>query len=131
MACVRGLDVGWTEGARLAATGPLAHSGAWCVIAAASFLFDFSLLCAHCSVICNVVFDRFSRVGTYKLPSMDDIPREFNVHLAQGVKNVKAVHRSRGVGEPPILLSASALFAIRAAVAAARRSAGMRCACVA
>mmetsp|Transcript_4054 Transcript_4054/g.9745 ORF Transcript_4054/g.9745 Transcript_4054/m.9745 type:complete len:431 (-) Transcript_4054:94-1386(-) len=58
--------------------------------------------------------------GTYKLPAADDAPRHFNVHLLRNSRNSRAVHSSRAVGEPPLLLSASVLFALRHAVGAAR-----------
>jgi len=58
--------------------------------------------------------------GNYKIPSIDDIPREFNVTLMEASDNSPAVHSSRGVGEPPLLLSASVVFAIRDAIHAQR-----------
>jgi len=42
----------------------------------------------------------------------------------QDAPNTKAVHSSKAVGEPPLFLAASALFAIKDAIAAARRDAG-------
>ena len=63
--------------------------------------------------------------GTYKIPALDDIPRQFNVHLMKGVANSRAVYSSRGVGEPPILLSASVAFALRDAVHSARLERGV------
>jgi xanthine dehydrogenase/oxidase len=63
--------------------------------------------------------------GSYKIPALDDIPRQFNVHLMKGVANARAVYSSRGVGEPPILLSASVLFALRDAVHSARAERGI------
>eukprot|EP01006_Ploeotia_vitrea_P034718 TRINITY_DN65790_c9_g1_i1.p1 TRINITY_DN65790_c9_g1~~TRINITY_DN65790_c9_g1_i1.p1 ORF type:complete len:1383 (+),score=788.36 TRINITY_DN65790_c9_g1_i1:28-4149(+) len=63
--------------------------------------------------------------GAYKLPSIDDIPGEFSLQLMKASENYPAVHRSRGVGEPPILLSASAVFAIRDAIKAARAEEGV------
>jgi xanthine dehydrogenase/oxidase len=56
-----------------------------------------------------------------RIPALDDIPREFNVHLMPNVANPRAVHSSRGVGEPPLLLAGAVLFALRDAAMAARR----------
>lgn len=58
--------------------------------------------------------------STYKIPGFKDIPLEFNVHLLKDVPNPRAVHSSKGVGEPPLFLAASVFFAIKDAVAAAR-----------
>ncbi|CAG9858905.1 unnamed protein product [Phyllotreta striolata] len=58
--------------------------------------------------------------GTYKLPGLGDIPREFNVSLLKGVSNPRAVYSSKAVGEPPLFLGCSALFAIKHAIKAAR-----------
>lgn len=57
--------------------------------------------------------------GTYKIPSFNDVPQDFRVHLMDKT-NKRAVHSSKGVGEPPFLLSLSAFFAVRNAIAAAR-----------
>lgn len=62
--------------------------------------------------------------GAYKIPSVDDIPREFNVTLVNASENSHAIHSSRGIGEPPILLSSSVVFALRAAISAAREQNG-------
>jgi xanthine dehydrogenase/oxidase len=62
--------------------------------------------------------------GNYKIPSLDDIPRNFGVTLVNASENSQAIHSSRGVGEPPLLLSASVVFALRDAVAAARKDYG-------
>jgi len=43
----------------------------------------------------------------------------------KGVANSRAVYSSRGVGEPPILLSASVVFALRDAVHSARLERGI------
>ncbi|KAF6033929.1 ry [Bugula neritina] len=62
--------------------------------------------------------------GNYKIPGFSNIPQEFNVTLLKDVPNVKAVYSSKAVGEPPLFLSASAFFAIKSAVKAARAEAG-------
>ena len=59
--------------------------------------------------------------GTYKLPSFNDTPRQLNVRLMSGVDNKVAVHSSKAVGEPPFFLGAATFFAIRDAIAAARK----------
>ncbi|KAG0460141.1 hypothetical protein HPP92_023269 [Vanilla planifolia] len=39
--------------------------------------------------------------GTYKIPTLNDIPLNFHVSLLKGVPNPKAIHSSKAVGEPP------------------------------
>lgn len=67
----------------------------------------------------------FAHCSACRIPALDDIPREFNVHLMKDTPNANAVHSSRGIGEPPILLSGSVLFALRDAVRAARAEGGV------
>ncbi|GKU94054.1 hypothetical protein SLEP1_g7592 [Rubroshorea leprosula] len=43
--------------------------------------------------------------GTYKIPSVNDVPFKFNVSLLKGHPNVKAIHTSKAVGEPPFFLA--------------------------
>ena len=62
--------------------------------------------------------------GNYKIPTMDDVPREWNVKIRKGDKNRGVVHGSKGVGEPPLFLGASTIFAIRNAIMQARKSQG-------
>ena len=50
--------------------------------------------------------------GTYKIPSFNDIPQDFRVHLSD-TNNRFAVHSSKAVGEPPFFLAASVFFAIK------------------
>lgn len=59
--------------------------------------------------------------GMYKLPGFADIPGEFNVSLLTGAPNPRAVYSSKAVGEPPLFLASSIFFAIRDAIAAARK----------
>ncbi|XP_055712737.1 xanthine dehydrogenase [Phlebotomus papatasi] len=59
--------------------------------------------------------------GAYKLPGFADIPGEFNVSLLSGAPNPKAVYSSKAVGEPPLFSAASVFFAIKEAIADARR----------
>jgi xanthine dehydrogenase/oxidase len=58
--------------------------------------------------------------STYKIPSAGDIPRDFRVHLLPRSNNPRAIHSSKGVGEPPYCLAAATFFAIRDACRAAR-----------
>ena len=58
--------------------------------------------------------------GTYKIPSFNDVPVDFRVTLLKDSYNQKAVYSSKGVGEPPFFLGASALFAIKQACRSAR-----------
>nr|WP_245152486.1 xanthine dehydrogenase molybdopterin binding subunit [Allopusillimonas soli] len=55
--------------------------------------------------------------STYKIPGVSDCPAVFNVKLFEN-RNVKdTIHRSKAVGEPPLLLPFSVFNAIRDAVA--------------
>ncbi|KAI8927171.1 molybdopterin binding aldehyde oxidase/xanthine dehydrogenase [Entophlyctis helioformis] len=58
--------------------------------------------------------------GLYKIPGFKDIPVDFRVTVMDGVRNSRAIHSSKAVGEPPLFLGASVLFAVRDAVRAAR-----------
>ncbi|WP_457322430.1 xanthine dehydrogenase molybdopterin binding subunit [Roseateles sp. P5_E11] len=56
--------------------------------------------------------------STYKIPTANDCPPELRVELF-GVANAsETIHRSKAVGEPPLLLGFSALLAIKDACAA-------------
>lgn len=56
--------------------------------------------------------------STYKIPVASDVPEHFRVSLFDG-RNVKPTpHRSKAVGEPPLMLGLSAYFALRDAVSA-------------
>jgi xanthine dehydrogenase/oxidase len=50
--------------------------------------------------------------GTYKIPSFNDVPGDFRVHLSD-TDNRFAIHSSKAVGEPPFFMGASVLFAIK------------------
>ncbi|KAL7297373.1 hypothetical protein TKK_0009758 [Trichogramma kaykai] len=71
----------------------------------------------------GVIFSRGP--GVYKIPSFTNIPREFNVSLLKGSSNPRAVFSSKAVGEPPLFLASSALFAIKEAIKAARKDMGL------
>jgi xanthine dehydrogenase large subunit len=59
--------------------------------------------------------------STYKIPTANDAPAVFHTALYDAPAGVDSIHRSKAVGEPPLLLGFSAFFAIRDAVAAAGR----------
>ena len=56
--------------------------------------------------------------STYKIPTINDCPEAFNVRLFQNRNVEDSIHRSKAVGEPPLLLPFSVFFAIRDAIAA-------------
>ncbi len=53
---------------------------------------------------------------TYKIPSIHDTPRIFNVKLLENSHPTPNVVRSKAVGEPPLLLSAAVFCAIKKAI---------------
>ena len=57
--------------------------------------------------------------STYKIPTATDAPPVFHTQLFQADNPADTVHRSKAVGEPPLLLAFSAFLAIRDAVSAA------------
>lgn len=56
--------------------------------------------------------------STYKIPAISDCPSDFHVKLFKNSNVQDSIHRSKAVGEPPLLLPFSVFFAIRDAVAA-------------
>lgn len=82
--------------------------------------------------------------GTYKIPCSSDIPLQLNVSLMDRTPNPKAIFSSKvingridtiikmlwfvyfmqAVGEPPLFLAASVFFAIKEAIASARKDRG-------
>jgi xanthine dehydrogenase large subunit len=56
--------------------------------------------------------------STYKIPTANDCPPVFNVRLFDAPNREDSIHRSKAVGEPPLLLPISGLLAIRDAVSA-------------
>jgi len=56
--------------------------------------------------------------STYKIPTANDCPPVFNVKLFDRPNVMDSIHRSKAVGEPPLLLPFSVFFAIRDAVSA-------------
>ncbi len=55
---------------------------------------------------------------TYKIPTVNDIPRIFNVELLKGYPNEGTIRKSKAVGEPPFMLAFSVWLAIKDAVSA-------------
>ncbi|CAH2065523.1 unnamed protein product, partial [Thlaspi arvense] len=58
---------------------------------------------------------------TYKIPTIDTIPRRFNVEILNSGCHEKRVLSSKASGEPPLLLAASVHCATREAVKEARK----------
>jgi xanthine dehydrogenase large subunit len=56
--------------------------------------------------------------STYKIPTANDCPPVFNVRMFRGQNAEDSIHRSKAVGEPPLLLPFSVFFAIRDAISA-------------
>ncbi len=56
--------------------------------------------------------------STYKIPTCSDIPLDLRVRLLESAANrEETVHRSKAVGEPPLMLAISVFHAIKDAVA--------------
>ncbi|KAL0370974.1 UNVERIFIED_CONTAM: Indole-3-acetaldehyde oxidase [Sesamum angustifolium] len=58
---------------------------------------------------------------TYKIPTIDTIPKQFNVEVLNSGHHQKRVLSSKASGEPPLLLAASVHCATRAAIKEARK----------
>jgi xanthine dehydrogenase large subunit len=54
--------------------------------------------------------------STYKIPAVSDCPADFRVRLFENRNVEDSIHRSKAVGEPPLLLPFSVFFAIRDAI---------------
>ena len=65
--------------------------------------------------------------GTYKIPGFSDIPQVFNASFLQGEdwSPLRTIQSSKGIGEPPVFLGATVLFALREALKAARKQNGV------
>lgn len=57
--------------------------------------------------------------STYKIPTANDCPADFRVRLFDNANAEDSIHRSKAVGEPPLLLPFSVFYALRDAVSAA------------
>ena len=55
---------------------------------------------------------------TYKIPTVQDIPKDFRTALLQGVPNLNTIRRSKAVAEPPLMRALSCWLAIKDAVSA-------------
>lgn len=97
------IDIGQIEGAFIQGVG-------WCTMEELVFLGN------------GMLFTRGP--STYKIPGFNDVPLDFRVSLLADAPNPRAIHSSKGVGEPPLFLSASVFFAIRNAIVSARADAG-------
>ena len=56
--------------------------------------------------------------STYKIPTANDVPATLHTRLFDNANVADAIHRSKAVGEPPLLLGFSVWLALRDAVAA-------------
>lgn len=70
----------------------------------------------------NLYYDRSGLLrshspSTYKIPSVHDIPRVFNVELVENNANVVNVRGTKASGEPPLMLCFSVWNAIKDAIA--------------
>jgi xanthine dehydrogenase large subunit len=54
--------------------------------------------------------------STYKIPAVSDCPEDLRVRLFDNGNVEDSIHRSKAVGEPPLLLPFSVFFAIRDAI---------------
>lgn len=65
--------------------------------------------------------------GNYKIPGFSDIPQSFNVSFLQGVswEHLRSIQSSKGIGEPPLFLGSTVLFALRDALTSARADNGI------
>lgn len=87
-----------------------------------AFIQGMGLFTMEQTLVLSATGEIFTRgPGNYKIPSFSDIPIEFNISLLKESKNDKAVFSSKAVGEPPLFLGASVLFAIRDAIKSARQ----------
>jgi len=73
----------------------------------------------------EIVFDAAGRLrthapSTYKIPVARDLPRAFRTRLWEGGRNrEETVHRSKAVGEPPLMLATTVFLALQDAASAA------------
>jgi len=63
--------------------------------------------------------------GYYKIPGYNDVPTVFNANLLPGGHNPTGIYSSKAIGEPPLLLAASAAFALYDAIKASRKERGL------
>ena len=79
----------------------------------------------------ELVFDERGRLlthapSTYKIPTASDRPPHMDIAIWERGENVEAtIHRSKAVGEPPLMLAISVFSALTQAVAAAAPGKGL------
>lgn len=57
--------------------------------------------------------------STYKIPAASDVPPHFDVRIYErGINVEEGVYRSKAVGEPPLMLAISVLYALKDAICA-------------
>lgn len=61
----------------------------------------------------------------YKPPMAKDVPIDFRIKFIENKPNPLGVLGSKATGEPPLILSNSVLFAVRAAIEASRKEKGL------
>ena len=61
----------------------------------------------------------------YKPPTTTDIPVDFRVKFVQNKPNPVGVLGSKAIGEPPLVLCTSIMFALRDAISSARKDQGV------
>jgi xanthine dehydrogenase large subunit len=71
----------------------------------------------------ELVWDAAGRLAThapstYKIPACSDVPEDFRVALRRRPARAPTIHRSKAVGEPPLMLAISVFLALKDAVAA-------------
>jgi xanthine dehydrogenase large subunit len=71
----------------------------------------------------ELVWDTIGRLltyapSTYKIPTVSEIPEQFNVNLLERAAQDGVIFGSKAIGEPPFMLAISVREAIRNAVAA-------------
>uniref|UniRef100_A0A803TV48 FAD-binding PCMH-type domain-containing protein n=1 Tax=Anolis carolinensis TaxID=28377 RepID=A0A803TV48_ANOCA len=64
---------------------------------------------------------------TYKIPAVCDVPEHFRIYLLPNSRNPVAIYSSKSMAEAGVFLGSSVFFAIRDAVAAARKERGLNC----
>lgn len=62
----------------------------------------------------------------YKIPTVQDVPREFNVELIHNESFTRGIMSSKASGEPPLCVATCITSAVRQAVASARQDAGIQ-----
>jgi len=59
--------------------------------------------------------------STYKIPTAHDVPRRFDIAFFDRPNPEDTIHRSKAVGEPPLMLALAGFHALRDAVASAAK----------